>query len=149
MLLPELSDAQERRRVALDHQRKVLGRARQFASALDVPAKPPSPTRILLVAGDSIETRSKVQLTEEGTLKVVEHEPGDGVVLRRSALMDERLEKNVGNRLKSPIAWDQVLFIFSDHLGMTKDPGFVDNILYFLLESPRTETRGTISVDSG
>ena len=43
-------------------------------------------------------------------------------------------------RLVSPIGWSQVLFIFSDHLGMTKDPAFVDNILYFLLESPRSRS---------
>ena len=96
-----------------------------------------------------METMSKVQMTGEGTLKVVGHEPGDGVVLRRSALMDERMEKNLGNRLVSPIGWSQVLFIFSDHLGMTKDPAFVDNILYFLLESPRTETHAPEAIGSG
>ena len=31
------------------------------------------------------------------------------------------------------------MFLFSDHLGMTKDAGFVDNILYLLLEDPRPE----------
>ncbi len=149
MLLPDISDAQERRRVALDHQRKALARAKQTAAALDVPATPPPSTRFLLVAGDSMETMSKVQMTGEGTLKVVGHEPGDGVVLRRSALMDERMEKNLGNRLASPISWSQVLFIFSDHLGMTKDPAFVDNILYFLLESPRTETHAPEAIGSG
>jgi hypothetical protein len=54
--------------------------------------------------------------------------------------MDEREEKKLGSRLASPIGWSQVLFIFSDHLGMTKDPAFVDNILYFLLESPRAKS---------
>jgi hypothetical protein len=54
--------------------------------------------------------------------------------------MDEREEKKLGKRLTSPIGWTQVLFIFSDHLGMTKDPAFVDNILYFLLESPRSRS---------
>lgn len=51
--------------------------------------------------------------------------------------MDEREEKKLWNQLTSPIAWNQVLFIFFDHLGMTRDPAFVDNILYFLLESSR------------
>ena len=63
--------------------------------------------------------------------------PGDGTVLRSSALMDERLADNLQSRLISPIQWSQVLFIFSDHLGITKDPSFTDNVLYFLLESPR------------
>jgi len=34
-----------------------------------------------------------------------------------------------------PIEWDQVLFLFSDHLDLTKNPAFTDNLLYFLLES--------------
>lgn len=28
-------------------------------------------------------------------------------------------------------------FLSADHLGMTKDPAFVDNLLYLLLEDPR------------
>jgi len=137
-LLPDMADAQERRRVALDHQRKVLARAKQLTAALDVPAMPPPSTRLLLVAGDSMPTMSTAQIQPNGELKIVAYAPGDGVVLRQSALMDEREEKKLGNRLTSPIGWNQVLFIFSDHLGMTKDPAFVDNILYFLLESPRS-----------
>jgi len=139
-LLPDIADAQERRRVALDHQRKVLVRAKQLTAALDVPAMPPSSTRLLLVAGDSMSTMSTAQIQPNGKLKIVAYAPGDGVVLRRSALMDEREEKKLGSRLASPIGWNQVLFIFSDHLGMTKDPAFVDNILYFLLESPRSRS---------
>jgi len=34
-----------------------------------------------------------------------------------------------------------VFFLFDDHLGITKDPTFVDNLLYFLLESPRDSAR--------
>jgi hypothetical protein len=51
--------------------------------------------------------------------------------------MDERVASDLKTRLVSPIQWDQVLFVFSDHLGITKDPAFTDNLLYFLLESPR------------
>lgn len=137
-LLPDIADPQERRKVALDHQRKVLNRAKQLTAALDVPAAPPPTTRFLLVAGDSMPTMSAAKIQAGGRLKIVNQAPGDGVVLRRSALMDERNEKMLGSRLISPIGWSQVLFIFSDHLGMTMDPAFVDNILYFLLESPRT-----------
>jgi hypothetical protein len=62
--------------------------------------------------------------------------PGDGVVLRRSALLDERQGDAALGRLISPIGWYQSLFLFSDHLGLTKDPAFTDNVLHFLLESP-------------
>ncbi len=142
ILLPDIADPQERRRVALDHQRKALDRAKQLTAALDVPATPPPTTRLLLVAGDSMPTMSAAQIQEDGRLKIIKHAPGDGVVLRRSALMDERNEKMLGSRLTSPIGWNQVLFIFSDHLGMTKAPAFIDNIIYFLLESPRMESIG-------
>ncbi len=139
-LLPNIADAQERRRIALDHQRKLLVRAKHLAAALDVSAHSPDTTRLLLVAGDSMPTMSQAQIQPDGKITIIEHAPGDGVVLRQSALMDEREEKKLGNRLDSPIGWSQVLFIFSDHLGMTKDPAFVDNILYFLLESPRSRS---------
>ena len=137
MLLPDIPDAEERRQVALDHQRKALTRAKHVTAALDVPATPPISVRLFLVAGDSIDTMSTLQIDAEGNLKVVASAPGDGLVLRRSALMDEREEKKLGVRLVSPITWSYVLFLFSDHLGITKDPAFVDNLLYFLLESPR------------
>ena len=139
-LLPDIIDEKDRRRIALDHQRKLLARAQHLTAALDVSAHPPDTTRLLLVAGDSMPTMSQAQIQPDGQITIIEHAPGDGVVLRKSALMDEREEKKLGNRLSSPIGWDQVLFIFSDHLGMTKDPAFVDNILYFLLESPRTRS---------
>ncbi len=139
-LLPNIADAQERRRVALDHQRKLLTRAKHLTAALDVSAHSPDTTRLLLVAGDSMPTMSRAQIQPDGKITIIEYAPGDGVVLRQSALMDEREEKKLDNRLDSPIGWSQVLFIFSDHLGMTKDPAFVDNILYFLLESPRSRS---------
>jgi len=69
-------------------------------------------------------------------VKIVGNGPGDGTVLRSSALMDERKAGDLSQRLISPIHWSQVHFIFSDHLGLTKDAAFTDNILYFLLESP-------------
>jgi hypothetical protein len=53
--------------------------------------------------------------------------------------MDERVVSDLKTRLVSPIQWAQVLFVFSDHLGITKDPAFTDNLLYFLLESPRKD----------
>ena len=53
---------------------------------------------------------------------------GDGTVTRASAVMDER----VGNEewtpyVQTPIKWANVMFLFSDHLGITMDPTFSDN----------------------
>jgi pimeloyl-ACP methyl ester carboxylesterase len=136
-LLPDIESAEQRREIALDHQAKALRRARQFTSALDLPAKPPDSLKLLLIAGDSEETKKTAQMDTAGGIKIVGNGPGDGTVLRSSALMDERMADNLQSRLISPIHWNQVHFIFSDHLGLTKDPAFTDNVLYFLLESPR------------
>ena len=136
-LLPDIKNPEQRRKIALDHQAKALRRARQFTSALDVPAKPPDSLKLFLIAGDAEETKKTAQINPEGGIKIVKTGPGDGTVLRSSALMDERMSNHLNRRLISPIHWNQVLFIFSDHLGLTKDPAFTDNVLYFLLESPR------------
>ena len=137
-LLPEIQIASKRRQIALDHQAKALRRAKHFAEAMDRPARPPSGIHMFLVAGDAKTTNKTAQLYAQGKLRIVEKGAGDGSVLRSSALLDERLGSEVHQRLKSPISWNQVLFLFSDHLGMTEDPAFSDNILYFLLEQPMT-----------
>jgi pimeloyl-ACP methyl ester carboxylesterase len=137
-LLPEIQIASKRRQIALDHQAKALRRAKHFAEAMDRPARPPFGVQLFLVAGDSKATNKTAQFDAKGNLRIVEKGAGDGSVLRSSALLDERLGSEVHQRLKSPIFWNQVLFLFSDHLGMTEDPAFSDNILYFLLEQPMT-----------
>jgi hypothetical protein len=37
----------------------------------------------------------------------------------------------------SPIHFSNVTFLFTDHIGLTSDPAFTDNVLYQLLEAPR------------
>jgi hypothetical protein len=58
-------------------------------------------------------------------------------VLRSSALLDERVGQPWEPRLRSPIPWTQVHFLFTDHLGLTRDPAFTDNVLFLLLEDAR------------
>ena len=67
----------------------------------------------------------------------MEKRPGDGTILRSSALMDERLGGDWTPDLRSPIAWSDVNFVFSDHRRITSDNNFTDNLLYLLLESQR------------
>jgi len=138
LMLPKIKSPEQRRQIALDHLRKCLKRAKHFAAAMDIPAKPPGSLKYFLVAGDSDKTNKTAQFDSFGRLAIVEKGPGDGVVLRQSALMDERLEGNLTERLISPISWDQVLFLFSDHLDLTRNPAFTDNLLYFLMESQRS-----------
>ena len=60
MLLPDVLDPEERRRIALDHLAKCLKRARRVAAALDVPAQRPEGLELFLFAGDAEDTRSRV-----------------------------------------------------------------------------------------
>lgn len=136
-LLPGVENADERRAIALDHQRKCLRRARQFFAALDVPARPPHGTSLYLMAGDAIGTSATVGVGPGGKLRVTATAPGDGSVPRTSALMDERVGGKWSPELRSPIAWEQVFFFFKGHLELTKDPRFVDNLLFILMEDPR------------
>lgn len=137
-LLPEVASATKRRRIALDHLRKSLARARSFQAALDRPAIPPAGLEFHLISGDAIKTGAVVAIdSEDGSMKVVKDAAGDGTILRSSALMDERLNGNWNPVLDSPIKWQDVTFIYKDHLGITNDPAFTDNLLYLLLESQR------------
>jgi len=137
VLLPEVKDKETRIKIALNHQRKSLMRAKAFAQALDIPAVTPPGLSINLIAGDAVDTTDVIKVnTETGELENYKTGPGDGKVLRSSALMDERVGSNNKGRLKTPIQWANVLFLFSDHLGLTTDPVFTDNILYMLLEQP-------------
>ena len=136
-LLPDITDLAERRRIALDHQRKCLRQAQQFTAALDIPTTPPDSLDLLLIAGDALSTAAVISVDRStGEIEVLKKKAGDGTVLRSSALMDERLNGVWAPALVSPIKWAQVLFVFTEHLEMTKDPAFTDNILYMLLESP-------------
>jgi pimeloyl-ACP methyl ester carboxylesterase len=137
ILLPEIKDRETRLQIAFDHLRKSLMRARSFANALDVPARPPQGLSLNLIVGDAVDTTSVIKVnTQNGELETYKKGPGDGKVLRSSALMDERVGSGKKGRLISPIHWASVLFLFSDHLGLTKDPVFTDNILYTMLERP-------------
>lgn len=136
-LLPEIPDPVNRRRVALDHLDKCLQRAREFCAAIDVPARPPERVRIYLFAGDAVATAAVVAAHSDGRLTTVKRGPGDGVVLRSSCLMDERLGGKWTPHLVSPIHYHHVTFLSSNHLELTKNPEFADNVLFLLLEDVR------------
>lgn len=135
-LLPEVGSAVERRRIAIDHLRRSLGRAARIHAALDQEASPPTGTTIHLAAGDATMTPASVTIRDGSTkLTAKQLRPGDGTVTRSSALMDERETGEWSRRVRTPIHWASVLFLPGDHLGMTSDPTFTDNILYTLLQA--------------
>lgn len=135
-LMPDTLDAAERKRVALKFQTRALERARDFAAAIDRPAEKPPGLEFFLVAGDAAPTASRIEVGPNGVLDVVARAPGDGTVLRSSALLDERVGGVWQARLKTPIDFDSVLFLPDSHLGLTRSPTFRDNILFWLLERP-------------
>lgn len=137
-IIPDESDAIERRAIALSVQKRILSRAKAFHNALDRPASPPASLEIFLVAGDAKET-TEIMSVDSGTgaISVYKTGPGDGTVPRYSALLDERVGTDWHPQLDSPIDWQSVLFLSSDHLGLTEDPAFADNVLFWLLEEER------------
>jgi hypothetical protein len=150
-LLAEVGDPAERRRIVLDHMAKSLARARQLAAALDQPAPPPPPhLGLYLVAGDAVPTARRLEADPAtGRLRLLEEGAGDGTVLRSSALLDEREGGPWGATVRSPIPWTQTLFLFTDHLGLTRDPVFTDNVLFWLLErSPARREESVRAIES-
>ena len=140
-VLPHAADDEECRRTAMALQTTILRRTKAFHEAMDKPARLPSGVDVFLVAGDAVDTPRRASVDRKtGTLKVIEYGAGDGTVLRSSALLDERIGGEWRPALVSPIDWSSVLFLFSDHLGLTQDDAFADNVLYWLLEDPRTRT---------
>jgi hypothetical protein len=136
-LLPDVRDHSARRAIALDHLAKCLDRARRFTAALDVPATAPEGVELHLFAGDAKDTPAVLAVGDDGKLRVHARRPGDGTVLRSSAVMDERVGGQWARGVRTPVAWRRTSFLFTDHLGLTRDPAFADNVLYILLEEPR------------
>lgn len=138
ILLPNEPDPVVRRDTALKFQRRALLRAREFQSALDQRAQLPAGLDLFLVAGDTVNTIAQLSVNSaDGTVSVVSRAPGDGVVLRTSALLDERAGGSYRPMVDTPIAFRQVLFLPGEHLALTRNPIFRDNVLFWLLEDKR------------
>ncbi|MDJ0864868.1 MAG: hypothetical protein QNK03_02090 [Myxococcota bacterium] len=137
-LLPGVESAAERTDIALEHQEKCLSSARALFRALDEPAERPDSLSLHLVVGDAHKTvMTGTGVAGDGRIRVVRKAPGDGVVLRSSALLDDRVGGDWEPRLRTPLQWNGVTFIRSDHMKLIDDPVFIDNALFFLLEQPR------------
>lgn len=135
-LLPDVPDPEMRREIATGHLAKMLRNASAFHRAMNASGKPPAGVEIHCFAGDAISTGSRVQVNAHGEPVIIDWIPGDGSVTRKSVLMDRRLPTQAGQRLNSPIRWTDSHFVFSNHIEMTSDPAFVDNVLHLLLERP-------------
>ncbi|MEM6549293.1 MAG: hypothetical protein AAF713_16320 [Pseudomonadota bacterium] len=137
-LLPEIADPAERRRIAMAHQARMLRRAELVHRALDRWGKPPEHLETYLVVGGGFQTAATGELNREtGAFAITGVEEGDGVVLRSSVLLDERAGRDFTAGLQSPLRYDTVLFLPDEHVELTKNPVFGDNLLFWLLERPR------------
>ena len=105
--------------------------------ALDRPAKLPPHVRLYLVAGDAQATPNRLSASsEDGRIEEIERSPGDGTVPRSSVLLDERVGNEWEPRLRTSLDFHSVLFLPDNHLGLTRNEIFRDNVLYWLLEEP-------------
>lgn len=139
LALPDITDPLAREEMAKRFQARALDRARRFHEALDVPATPPEGLDIFLVAGDAERTPDRIVVNREtGKARFKDYAPGDGTVPRYSALMDERTGNIWQPELVSPIDWAGVQFIPADHIGLTADRSFTNNMLFLLLEDDRS-----------
>jgi hypothetical protein len=137
-LMPDVASVAERRSLALALQARLLHRARAFAAAMEQPAAPPPGTELMLVAGDSMPTLLRAAVGADGRLMPVATGPGDGVVLRDSVLLDQRQGQDPRPpRVMSPMGFHRALFLPREHLEITRDATFRDNILFWLLEEQR------------
>lgn len=144
ILLPDTKSPEERRKIALDHLSKCLARARQFIRAMQVKGTPPQDVAMILFAGDAYPTRRQLVIDRNsGAIANVSTEPGDGKVLATSARGDLRDGREWHPFLSSPVRWSSVFYLPAAHMGITADPIFDDNLLYFLLvyATPAQEAR--------
>ncbi|WP_419255986.1 lipase/acyltransferase domain-containing protein (plasmid) [Caulobacter sp. ErkDOM-YI] len=146
-LLPEVSDPDRRRHLALDHLEVSLKRAQKFHTALDSAQLAPIGFEPFLVAGDAVPTPERYRYdAQRKRLTVVSSAPGDGAVTRSSALLDHRTPSTWTPRIQSPLRFRSVLFTEQDHLGLTRTDLFSDNLLFWLLEEQRGENSVRYSI---
>ena len=141
-LLPGVSDPTDRLEIARSHLGWCLDRARRFHGALDKDPESPGPSELRLFASDTIETKARAELrpSPDGSLQVRFHGadlclPGDGTVARYSALADRSFGAGPSRTwLNTPIFWSSATFLPDNHVGLTSNPQFTDNLLFYLLQ---------------
>lgn len=137
-LLPDTRSADQRATIAATLQSRLLERARHFHRALDRPATLPDGLSIMLVVGDATPTARLIGAPRDGgPVKIIGNGDGDGTVLRTSVLNDQRRDEDWQPELRSPLDYDQVLFLPETHTRLTSNTTFTDNILFWLLEDRR------------
>jgi pimeloyl-ACP methyl ester carboxylesterase len=138
-LLPDVKTATERRYVALEHLQKCLNSAKRIASMLSTPDPKDSDVFQMIFIGDSVPTSSLALVDEDGGLRVVRYDSGDGKVSAVSARADLRNPDKPGAwgpRMESPVRWNGVIHVSGAHMGITVAPDFLHNMRFYLVQFP-------------
>ncbi len=137
VLLPEIKDVKERRKIAIGHLTKCLKRAKLFIEVMAVKSTPPKDVKMFLIMGNALHTTRRAKAdSKTGALTVIETAAGDGKVTRSSAIFDERAGERWTPFVRSPIGWRVMIQLRAAHMGLTTDPVFKDNILFLLNSLP-------------
>lgn len=139
-LTPEIASEADRSKLATRHMTRVLSRTEQFHRAIDQGGAPRGPD-MFLVAGTGLDTPASATFSGTEGLKLATKEEGDGVVLRTSALLDERQGGFTPKSRRRPINYRTTLLLPGEHLDLTHSAVFADNLLYWLLDSPRSRSQ--------
>jgi len=135
-LLPNTASPLERKKIARDHLDKCLQSAKRFHQALDRRSAKPKDLYIQLFIGDSQKTNTTATWNPKtGVYKTGGQDSGDTVVTRYSSLANLSWHsQKPTKRTLSAIPYDSAVFISDDHLGITKDKEFINNMLFTLLQ---------------
>ena len=134
LILPDVKSKEKRREIALEHLEKCLCRAKQFIRVMSSSAQAPEDISMHAVCGTGIKTTRKAVVNPEtGEVEVSEYGTGDGKILMTSVLWDERVtSKQDSHFMSSPMKWSNIMLLRAAHMGITKTPGFEDNLLFLL-----------------
>jgi hypothetical protein len=143
VLMPDEPDPGLRRERALATLSLALERARRFHAAIDRRNIPPDDLDLYLVVGGGFATPAGATWDRASrSLRVDRAEEGDGVVLRASALADERAGvADVRLAARTPHHYRSTLLLPDEHVELTLSPVFGDNLLFWLLEGERADER--------
>jgi len=131
VLMPEISNAAQRREQTLHFLKLALNRAKQFHRAMDRPAETPEGLNLILVAGDAHKTNQSISInSRNGEMNIIKTGFGDDIELRASGLADKRMSGSWKPKVQSPFDFQSIFFLPYDHLGLTKSTTFRDNVLF-------------------
>jgi hypothetical protein len=138
IILPNINSQEERKKIAIDHLKKCLKRAKQFTDAMKIHKNPPKDVAFFLLFGNAVKTRRRAFINREtGNVNFSGYDSGDGIVCATSALFDERAGQKWSPKFKSPITWHTILPLMAAHMGLTESESLIDNIAYILSVSPK------------